>query len=47
MRFILLALNRWNLNRFSQFFHHWSHSEHLFICKEDELSGKLGNLLRK
>jgi len=33
--FILLALARWNLNRFSQFFHRWSH-----ICK-------LGNLLQK
>jgi len=31
MRFILLALTRWNLNRFSQFFHYWSHSEHLLV----------------
>jgi len=45
--FILLALTRWNLNRSSQFFHCWSHSEHLFICKEDEVRGKLGKLLQK
>jgi len=47
MRFILLALTRWNLDRFSQFFHCWRHSEHLSICKEDEARGKLENLLQK
>jgi len=46
-RFILLALTRWNLNRFSQFFRCWSHSEHLCICKEDEVRGKLAKLLQK
>jgi len=34
-RFMLLALTRWNLNWFSQFFHCCSHSEHLLSCKED------------
>jgi len=44
-RFILLPLTWWNLNRLSQFFHWWGHSEHLFICKEDEVRDKLGKLL--
>jgi len=32
---MLLALTRWNLDWFSQFFHCCSHCEHIFICKED------------
>jgi len=42
----LFYLTPWNLNWFSQFFHCWSHSEHLFICKEDEVHNKLGNFFR-
>jgi len=45
-RFMLLAVTRWNLNWFPQFFYCCRHSEHLFICKEYQQNGKLEKFFR-
>jgi len=45
--FYVISFNLRNFNWFSQFFHWCSHSEHLFICKEDEVRSKLEKLLQK